>query len=171
MSVSIRIAHAEDAELIAGLSRKTFYETFGSVNTRENMDKFMNEQFTREMLMQEVSEPGNIFLLAFDEMTPVGYARLREGKRYPEFETKDSLEIARIYVINTYIGAGIGRELMRQCILTAKAMKKDILWLGVWEKNNRAISFYQHWGFEKFGEHDFILGNDVQKDWLMMKRL
>src|SRR5574339_93594 len=109
MHVVIRIARADDAELIADISRKTFYETFGSVNTRENMDKFMNEQFNREILMKEVSEPGNIFLLAFDEKTPVGYARLREGKRYPVFKTKDSLEIARIYVINTYIGAGIGR--------------------------------------------------------------
>jgi ribosomal protein S18 acetylase RimI-like enzyme len=50
-------------------------------------------------------------------------------------------------------------------------MQKQALWLGVWEKNERAINFYHRWGFEKFGEHDFILGDDVQTDWLMKKEL
>lgn len=167
----IRIATEKDAGLVADLSRRTFYETFGAVNTKENMDKFLNEQFIREKLVAEVSEPGNIFLLAFDGQFPVGYVCLREGEKHAAFGNSDSLEIARIYVVNTYIGAGIGKELMRKCIFLAKEMKKDIIWLGVWEKNSRAISFYTRWGFEKFGEHDFILGNDVQKDWLLMKRL
>jgi hypothetical protein len=100
----IRFATIDDAELIADLSRRTFHETFGYVNTRENMDKFMNEQFTRETLINEVTEPGNTFLLAFDEDTPVGYARMREGKKFPEFENKDSIEIARIYSVNSYLG-------------------------------------------------------------------
>jgi ribosomal protein S18 acetylase RimI-like enzyme len=167
----IRIATEKDAELVADLSHRTFYETFGAVNTKENMDKFLNEQFTREKLVAEVSEPGNIFLLAFDGQFPVGYVRLREGEKHAAFGNNDSLEIARIYVVNTCIGAGVGKELMRKCIFMAKEMKKDIIWLGVWEKNSRAIAFYIRWGFEKFGEHDFILGNEVQKDWLMMKRL
>ena len=167
----IRFATTNDAELIADLSRKTFYETFGYVNTKENMDKFMKEQFTREKLIKEVSEPGNTFLLAFDADLPVGYVRMREGKKFPEFEEKDSIEIARIYAVNTYIGTGVGQQLMRQCIFIAKELKKEIIWLAVWEKNPRAIAFYTKWGFQKFGNHDFLLGNDLQKDWLLMKKL
>lgn len=171
MPISIRYANAEDAELIAELSRKTFSETFGYLNTKENMDKFLNEQFTYEALMNEVTEPGNTFLLAFNDDVPVGYARLCEGEKYPEFGNSDSFEIARIYVINSAIGTGVGAALMRKCIFIAKELKKEIIWLGVWEKNNRAISFYAKWGFEKFGEHPFILGNDMQNDWLMKKQL
>ena len=169
--ITIRFATTKDAELIADLSRKTFSETFGYLNTKENMDKFLNEQFAREALIKEVSDPSNIFLLAFDDETPVGYARLREGEKYPEFENRDSIEIGRIYVVNSYIGTGVGQELMRKCIFLAKDMKKEIIWLGVWEKNSRAISFYTKWGFEKFGEHPFVLGDDVQSDWLMKKQL
>ena len=167
----IRFATGEDAELIADLSRKTFYETFGYVNTKQDMDKFMNEQFTREKLIKEVQEPGNTFLLAFDGDVPVGYVRMREGKKFPEFGDKDSLEIARIYAVNTYLGTGVGQQLMRQCIFFAKQFKKEIIWLGVWKKNPRAIAFYTKWGFEKFSEQDFLLGNDLQKDWLLMKKL
>jgi ribosomal protein S18 acetylase RimI-like enzyme len=171
MNIIIRIANITDAELIADLSRKTFYETFATHNTKENIDKFLNEQFTREKLIEEVSEPGNFFLLAFHEKQAIGYVRMREGERFPEFGTKDSIEIARIYVSNTSIGTGVGKSMMHKCISLAKEMKKDIIWLGVWEKNNRAISFYEKWGFEKFGEHDFILGNELQKDWLLMKKI
>ncbi len=169
--ITIRYATADDAELIADLSRKTFYQTFGHVNTKENMDKFMNGQFSREKLIKEVAERGNIFLLAFDGDSAVGYAAMKEGRKFPEFNDKDSLEIARIYAVNTYIGTGVGQQLMRQCIFIAKELKKEIVWLGVWEKNPRAIAFYTKWGFEKFNEHNFLLGDDVQRDWLLMKTL
>ena len=169
--ITIRYATADDAELIADLSRKTFYQTFGHVNTKENMDKFMNEQFSREKLIKEVTESRNIFLLAFDGDSPVGYAGMREGQQFPEFNDKDALEIARIYAVNTYIGTGVGQQLMRQCIFIAKELKKEIIWLGVWEKNPRAIAFYTKWGFEKFSEHNFLLGDDLQRDWLLMKKL
>jgi ribosomal protein S18 acetylase RimI-like enzyme len=50
-------------------------------------------------------------------------------------------------------------------------MKKDNIWLGVWEHNHQAIKFYTTWGFEKFGDHLFLLGDDPQTDWLMKKEL
>ncbi|WP_315824339.1 hypothetical protein [Paraflavitalea speifideaquila] len=60
-SLTIRIATAEDASVIADLSRKTFYDSFAADNTPEDIEKFMNEQFTREKLIAEVSDPASIF--------------------------------------------------------------------------------------------------------------
>src|SRR6476620_4148024 len=108
----IRIATEADAKLIADLSRETFYETFAGQNTPENMDKFMNVQFTHEQLMKEVSEYGNTFLLAESNGEVVGYARLRESVSPPELNGIPSLEIARIYSIQSQIGKGIGSALM-----------------------------------------------------------
>ena len=45
-------AAKKDAELIADISRQTFYDTFAEHNTKEDMDKFMSEQFTRGRLMR-----------------------------------------------------------------------------------------------------------------------
>ena len=64
MNLTIRYATEKDAALIADISRKTFYETFAPVNTRADMDIFMNVQFTKGRLMLEVGQPENIFLLA-----------------------------------------------------------------------------------------------------------
>jgi ribosomal protein S18 acetylase RimI-like enzyme len=169
--ITIHIATKHDAELIADMSRQTFYETFAADNTKEDIDKFMNEQFTKEMIMQEVGAENNIFLLAYDAEHPVGYARIRENNNPPSLGTSNAIEIARIYAATNAIGKGIGKALMQKCIEIAKVGNRQLVWLGVWEKNQRAIEFYKKWGFEKFAEHDFILGNDVQKDWLMKKNI
>ncbi|HEX7846170.1 MAG TPA: GNAT family N-acetyltransferase [Chitinophagaceae bacterium] len=169
MPITIRYAAVADAPLIADMSRQTFYDTFAAQNTKEDMDKFMNEQFTKELLIKEVEASNNTFLLAFDLDEPVGYVRIRENNIPPASPTKNAIEIARIYAVTSSIGKGVGKSLMQKCIDIAREKKVEAIWLGVWEKNERAIRFYEQWGFEKFSDHRFILGNDVQNDWLMIK--
>jgi ribosomal protein S18 acetylase RimI-like enzyme len=169
--ITIQFATENDAELIADLSRQTFFESFAPGNTKENMDKFMNEQFTRQKLIDEVKQPWHIFFIAFTNDEAVGYVKMREGAVPSGLVNESCIEIARIYSVEHKIGTGVGRKLMQTCHDIAKQKKKKIIWLGVWEKNQRAIDFYTSWGFEKFGENDFILGDDVQTDWLMKKTL
>jgi diamine N-acetyltransferase len=170
MSLIVRYATVADAELVADLSRQTFYDTFAAQNTKEDMELFLNHQFTKAGLMAEVGAPGNIFLLAYDNDAVAGYARLREGSM-PDGSSTAALEIARLYVLQSMIGKGIGKALMQSSIEIAKAKGKQVIWLGVWEKNERAKAFYTLWGFEKFSEQPFILGQDVQRDWLMKKEI
>ena len=169
--ILIRYGTSNDAELIADMSRQTFYETFAASNTKENMEHFMNEVFTKDALVKEAGAEENIFLLAYDDDQPVGYVRMRHSKKIPELNNADAIEIARIYATASSIGKGVGKALMAKCIAIATEQNKDILWLGVWEKNQRAIDFYSKWGFEKFGTHIFKLGDDPQTDWLMKKNL
>ncbi len=169
--LTIRFAGVADTELVADLSRQTFYETFAHLNAKEHMDKFMGEQFTKEALMKEVEAPDNIFLLAFSDNEPVGYARLRENNNPPELENTNSIEIARIYTVANSIGKGVGKALMQECINIAVEKGKEQIWLGVWQQNERAIDFYKKWGFEIFATHIFLLGEDPQTDWLMKKLL
>ena len=169
--ITIRLATKKDGPLIADMSRETFYDSFAAMNTKENMDKFLNEQFTREALINEVGAERNIFLLAYDGDQPVGYVRMRENNIPPRLKTDQAIEIARIYVVRDCIGKGIGQLLMQHCIDTAIQKGYHTVWLGVWEHNQRAIDFYSRWGFVKFDDHDFILGDDVQKDWLMKKTI
>lgn len=171
MGISLKPATKQDAELVADLSRQTFHETFAHQNTQEDMDRFMNEQFTKQALMDEVGAEGNTFFLVLDGNTALGYVRLRESGNPDGLENVPAIEIARIYVLQSAIGKGVGKLLMQQSIATAMEMGKMVIWLGVWEHNQRAIDFYTRFGFEKFGEHPFILGNDVQTDWLMKKQL
>jgi ribosomal protein S18 acetylase RimI-like enzyme len=60
---------------------------------------------------------------------------------------------------------------MEAAIQIAMDHKKAVIWLGVWEHNRRAIDFYIKWGFKRFGEHIFMLGEDAQTDLLLRKTL
>ncbi len=171
MDFSLRYATIQDAELVADISRKTFYETFIAQNAQKQMDLFMKEQFTKGRLMLEVGKPGNTFILAYQQDTIAGYVKLREGEGLPQLQNMPALEIARLYAVKEMIGTGVGKLLMQTSIDIAREKNKKVAWLGVWEKNQRAIDFYRKWGFEKFGEQDFHLGNEVQCDWVMKKEL
>jgi diamine N-acetyltransferase len=171
MTLVIREATVEDARLIANISHQTFYETFGEHNSKEDMDKFLSQQFTKGKLIMEVGARGNIFLLAYDDDVVAGYVKLRDERVPPGMGKVAAMEVARIYAMTNQIGKGVGSFLMQSCIDIAKEKNKEWLWLGVWEKNQRAIEFYTKWGFEKFDETDFLLGDDMQRDWLMKKRI
>jgi len=170
-SILVRLADKNDAEAIAAISRKTFYDTFAAHNTVDDMDRFLNVEFTTERLMAEVGAEGNTFLVAFIENELAGYARLRDAANPPELGDTPAIELARIYSLEKVIGKGVGKALMQNSIELARQKGRKLLWLGVWEHNRRAIDFYTKWGFEKFSEHDFVLGNDVQRDWLMKKEV
>jgi ribosomal protein S18 acetylase RimI-like enzyme len=169
--VTIRFATENDAELIADLSRATFYETFAQYNSSKNMELFLKEQFTRPRLIKEVGAIENTFLLAYHNKDVAGYVKLRQGEVPKQLKGTPALEIARIYVVRDFIGKGVGKELMQASIDIARSRKLEVVWLAVWENNDRAFKFYSSWGFEKFGTQVFLLGMDLQKDWLMKKEL
>lgn len=171
MNLTIKYATEDDAVLIADISRQTFYETFSPLNSKADMDIFMNVQFTKGRLMLEVGKPENIFLLAYDEKEIAGYAKLRDTRHPRKLGSSNALEIARLYAMPDMIGRGVGKLLMEKSLAIAAEKSKDTVWLGVWKQNKKAIEFYTKWGFSIFGECDFVLGNDLQKDWLMKKRM
>jgi ribosomal protein S18 acetylase RimI-like enzyme len=169
ISLTIREATVKDAVLIAEISHETFYETFAPLNTTENMEKFLNHQFTKGKLITEVGMPDNTFFLAYNGKEVVGYVKLRDASVPVPLKNKKALEIARIYSVSSMIGKGVGKLLMETSIQFARKKQKELVWLGVWEQNRRAIEFYAKWGFQNFGETDFLLGDDIQKDYLMLK--
>ena len=131
----------------------------------------MEGPFEKNKLVAEVMSRDNIFILVYNDDEIAGYACIRKGDKLPGINGNDTIEIARIYVLNSFKGKGAGKALMNACLSIATAMNKAWVWLGVWEKNKRAIEFYKKWGFEKFGTQIFQLGHDPQTDWLMRKKI
>lgn len=161
--IALRTADRDDADLIADISRETFRDTFGASNTEADMDLFLSTQFTHARLAAEVGQPGHVFLLATAGQTVAGYIFIRQGTA--------SDEIARLYVRKPFLGRSVGKTLMQASIALAIENRKTSIWLGVWEHNERAIAFYRSFGFVRTGKQDFVLGTDVQRDWVMEKQI
>jgi diamine N-acetyltransferase len=168
--ITIRNASPEDAQLLAELSATTFYESFVSFNKEEDMKSYLEQNFTTSRLEHELKEEGTTFLLALHNNSVVGYAKMKKQEQ-PDLNEENNIEIERIYSRKEYLGKKVGNSLMEACLDLARQGGYKVVWLGVWEHNPRAISFYEKWGFEKFGTHLFLLGNDLQTDLLMKKNL
>ena len=165
--MNIRYGNADDATMLSKLGAKTFYDTFAKDNTPENISLYMERSFSTEIQLNELSQNDIIFLIAELEGEPIGYAKLKMKSNDESIEGAKAVEIERIYASQEYIGKGISKELMKACINEARQRGCDSVWLGVWEKNQRAIDFYTKWGLKEVGTHIFMLGNDPQKDFIM----
>jgi ribosomal protein S18 acetylase RimI-like enzyme len=162
-------AGLNDLEKLRKIGRKTFIETFSDANTAENMQIYLEKSFSTEILTTELSDPNAEFYFAKIGDEIVGYLKLNFGKSQTELQNARTLEIERIYVSKELHGQNVGQTIYGKAMEIASERKVDFIWLGVWEKNLRAIRFYQKNGFVEFDKHIFKLGNEEQTD-IMMKK-
>ena len=157
-----------EVEMLQQISRQTFHETFSDTNTEENMQKFLDEAYNIVKLKAEMENPDSAFYFARHGEKVAGYLKINVGQAQTEKKDPESLEIERIYVLKEFLGRGVGQLLYNKAYDIAKNGHYKYLWLGVWEKNSRAINFYRKNGFVEFDKHLFMLGDDEQTD-IMMK--
>lgn len=171
MDLSLKKCTANDLDELRALSEQTYYDTFAAMNTPENMAAYLKEAFAPEKLAAELADPASSFYFLYADGALAGYLKLNEAPSQTDINDAATLEIERIYVRAHYQGQGLGRFLMTQAIQMAKARKKRAVWLGVWEKNARALRFYRANGFAPIGTHSFTMGDEVQTDFIMQKEL
>lgn len=169
--LSIRRGERDDAAALARFAAQVFEATYSHANTPEDMRAYLAEHFGDAQQAAELSDPSLDTLLVERDGAIVGFAQLRRGGEESSSHGASPLEVARIYVDHSLHGLGIGATLMRACADAARARGHDVLWLGVWESNERAISFYRKMGFRIVGQQSFTLGRDVQRDHVMVLSL
>lgn len=170
-TVRIRRATLADNVVLAAIGTETFRDTFAADNTPEDMTTYLAQAFGADRQAEELADPTAAFLIAEVGDTPVGYARVRWGRTRTVVPGTRLLEVARFYVRTPWLGHGIGAAMMTACLTEARQSGCDVVWLAVWERNLRALAFYEKWGFSVVGQQVFQLGADLQRDLVMMKRL
>ncbi|MDO5509896.1 MAG: GNAT family N-acetyltransferase [Weeksellaceae bacterium] len=160
-----------DIDQLQKIGRQTFYETFSAGNSEDNMNKYLEEGFSRQKLTTELNDKNAEFYFATHDKNVIGYLKLNFGQSQTELQDDNGLEIERIYVLKDFHGKSVGQLLYERAIEVAKRNDSDFVWLGVWEENQRAINFYKKNGFVEFDKHVFKLGNDEQTDIMMKLKL
>ncbi len=174
MTIKIRQAVISDASALSQLGASTFRETFEDSNTPEDMARYLAESFTPERQAAEIADPAGTVLLAEHYREPdddelVGYAHVVSGPVPDAVQGPAPLELKRLYVARAWHGRRVAQGLMDAAIDVARDRGAQTLWLGVWERNARAQAFYSKYGFARVGEHAFLLGADLQTDWLFAR--
>lgn len=170
-NIQILKAAVSDVAELQRIAIQTFSETFAGGNTQQNLEQYIDTSFALAKLADEIANPDSEFYFAKVDNSVAGYLKVNFGSAQTELQNPDSLEIERIYVAKEWYGKKVGQELFEKAVEIAKDKDADFVWLGVWEENPRAINFYAKNGFVEFDKHRFILGNDVQTDIMMRKKM
>lgn len=165
---STRLATRADLPLLAKMAKETFYETWKDTCSEQDMNTYLQQNFTLPSLGNQLDEVGSTFLLLQEEGKALrGYAHLLETKVPPEIQIAKPLYLKRFYLTSYAKGSGAANTLMRSCLAQAAAQKAGGIFLNVWERNFRAQRFYARYGFIKRAEIPYPLGNQVDTDWIL----
>lgn len=176
----LRVATAADAERLSRFAAETFHDTFAPDNRPEDMAVYLATSFSPERQRAEIETPGSTIVLA--EVEPavsgtaadtmnrelVGYVRITDEAPPPCVTGDAPLYLERLYVSRAWHGRGVAQQLMNRTLELVRARGGRTLWLGVWERNPRAIAFYRKYGFTPVGHTTFVLGTDRQTDVVMV---
>ena len=164
--IIIRRATIADAVKLSAISIQTFYDTFISTCTEEDMNAFLKEYFNIKQVQLELNNENDFYYLAELNGKVIGYCRWMEDyTNFPVMKPWKSLELKRIYVLEEFHGKGVAQQLMNFVIQSAKKNQYQVVWLGVWEHNYRAQKFYEKYSFVHSGHtHDFPIGSTAQTD-------
>jgi ribosomal protein S18 acetylase RimI-like enzyme len=167
-NIQIKRISVIDLEILQIISKQTFFETFANENSESDMKQYLDENLSLDTLEKELLTTNSEFYVLVVNGNTIGYLKLNFAEAQTELKNNTSLEIERIYVLKEFHGQNMGQLLYNKALEIATKLSIKEIWLGVWEKNKRAISFYKKNGFIEFDTHIFKLGNDDQID-IMMK--
>ena len=166
----IRPAVPADALALAALGERTFRDAFAADNSPEDIAAHVAATYSPAKQASEVTDSRRSTLVAATDVGElIGFAQLLAGEVPPFVTGPAPIELLRLYVDRGYHGQGVAQALMATALEVASDRGALTIWLGVWERNPRAIAFYRKWGFEDVGSHDFLLGSDRQADRVMVR--
>lgn len=166
---TIRRAHRSDVAELADLAERTFRDTFAHANRPEDLDLHCRSRYGTEHQASEIADPVITTFVCERDGALIGYGQLRWQAPAACVNGTRPAEIQRLYVDRRFHGTGVAQSLMSALQDAAVAGDADVLWLGVWEHNPRAIAFYTKAGFTPVGEQVFVLGRDPQRDLVLSK--
>jgi len=171
MGIVIRAGVETDATALAELAAQTFRETFAADNRPEDIALHTTHAYGTSQQRSELVDPNITTLLVEIDGQLAGYAQLRSGVPPQCVTGENPIELWRFYIAQPWHGRGVAQALMRQVESDACRSGPSTLWLGVWERNERAKAFYNKNGFMDVGSHVFMVGKDAQIDRILVRPL
>lgn len=169
MNIEVLPIGPADVKTLRDLSMRTFSETFRDEYTDEEFATYFSTSLSEDTLQQELNNPESQHFFVTVDGKPVGFLKVNVGSAQTEQELPTGFEVQRIYVLADYQGLGLGKVLFEKALKLASETDCEWVWLGVWEHNYKAQKFYAKYGFEKFGEHTFVVGDSNDTDWLLRR--
>lgn len=164
----VRRGEPADAAVLAAFAARTFAETFGPDNGPSDMEAHLASAYGVTQQGRELADSRCITVLIHAGETLAAYAQVRRHQPPACVTDEEPVELHRFYVDLPWHGQGVAQRLMEAVHQAARDLGGRTLWLGVWERNPRAIAFYLKSGWRDTGATTFCVGPDRQTDRVMV---
>lgn len=167
---AIRRATASDSRSLAELGATTFIETFGHLYSREDLERFLAESHSENAWKNKLGNSDfAIWIAELENATPIGFIVTGPCKLPVEKIEPMAGEIQQLYVLGEFHNLRLGSKLMGIGLEWLEAQGRTPLYVGVWSENYGAQRFYGRYGFEKFSEYGFPVGETVDREFILKR--
>jgi diamine N-acetyltransferase len=167
----VRKADGQDAELLVELGKHSFYEAFAGQTAPEDMALYLKTTFPLDEIKAQLNNQQSLYLIIGIQDDPMGYAYLYPTRPPGCIKDPKAIQLIRFYLLKKYYGIGVGNMLMQSCLDQSNVGGYRTVWLSSWELNDRANAFYKKWQFKAVGRQEYVVGNDVQNDLILSRKL
>lgn len=185
--LALRRATPADAARLAGFAAACFRDTYGPAadpragggSRSADVEAYVAAHMGEPHLAADLAGAGGATWLAEDPATAAlaGYAQVRVPSPAPaDIRVRADVpvgvpvaELARLYVARPWQGRGVAAALLDAARRSAADAGAGALWLAVYQRNARAVAFYERHGFAVAGAATFRMGGEVQDDWVMAR--
>ena len=184
----LRRATPEDAEALSVLASTCYIQTFGQLYSSEDLDRFIHEAYSPEVLRRELADPKRATWLLFLEGSDADATASERTEAHPASEDKligyvtvcpahlphpdvkpTDGEVQRLYLLREYQGGGRGSMMLRHAIDYLLADGPRPLWIGCFSENFGAQRLYGRHGFKLVGEYEFMVGDHADREFIMRR--
>jgi ribosomal protein S18 acetylase RimI-like enzyme len=164
----LRRARPDDAAALARLGAATFVETFGHLYPSEDLLAFLEAARSETAYAGLLQDPAVWIELALSARDgPVGYV-VAGGCKLPVPDLEpDAGEVRELYVLADHQGQRLGTRLLERALDWLERGGRGPLYVGVWSENHGAQRLYGRYGFEKVGEYDFPVGEQLDREFIL----
>ena len=164
---TIRRAGPRDAEALRVISRDTFAAAFGDLYAPADLATFL--ALAHAETERDLADPAVAAWLMEAEGSVIGYALAGPcGLDNPEVTPRCG-ELKRLYLMPAWQGGGRGSRLLEVALAWLERDGPRPIWIGVYSENTGAQRLYARYGFEKVGEHEFVVGRQRDREFTLRR--
>jgi GNAT superfamily N-acetyltransferase len=160
----MRRADARDAAELAQCAARLFEQTYAAELDAGDIEAHISASFSVERQRAELCDPSVVTTIVRSHDEFIAYAQVRRRAPPRCVDLAETVELHRFYLDRIAHGSGLAAALMQEARKAAQELGGRHLWLGVWERNARAIAFYGKAGFVDVGSTFYWVGPDKQVD-------
>jgi ribosomal protein S18 acetylase RimI-like enzyme len=168
-ATALRQGTAQDAERFALVGQATFLESYAGLLPVEDILAHGQRQHAARAYAAWLDDPAwRCWLIeATTGGAPVGFMTVGPSDLPLADHDPADLEIKRLYLLHRFQGLGLGRAMLEQAYAFARERARPRILLGVYSRNEAALSFYAKMGFTQVGDRRFRVGAHEYYDYVL----